>query len=262
MLIQIFLLTFGEGRVCMRNNIIILGATSFIAKEAAKLFASHGSQFMLIGRDLDKLKIVRDDLLVRGALSVHIEAMDLTDKSLHKEILHKSVAALGTIDNAFIAYGSLPDQKECEGDYEKTLAEINVNYLSVISLLTMIGNYFAERKMGQISVITSVAGDRGRMSNYVYGSAKGGLAIFLQGLRNRLYHHGVNVLTIKPGFVSTPMTSHLNKNFLFADPSRIAHGIVEAMKHKKTEVYLPWFWKYIMFIIRFIPESIFKKLRL
>jgi len=118
------------------------------------------------------------------------------------------------------------------------------------------------QKSGTIAVITSVAGDRGRQSNYVYGSAKGMVSTFLQGLRNRLYRAGINILDIKPGFVDTPMTIDFKKGPLWVSPEKIAEGIVEAIDKQKTEVYLPWFWKFIMLIIKLIPESIFRKMKL
>ncbi len=134
--------------------------------------------------------------------------------------------------------------------------------MSVISLLTHLGNRFEAQRHGAIAVISSVAGDRGRLSNYVYGTAKGAVSIFMQGLRNRLYKSGVNVLTIKPGFVDTPMTAQLPKGALWAQPDHIAAGIIKAIDSGKTVVYLPGFWRLIMLIIKSIPESVFRRLSL
>ena len=140
--------------------------------------------------------------------------------------------------------------------------ELETNFVSVVSLLTYMANYFSAKKSGTIAVISSVAGDRGRQSNYVYGAAKGALTLVLQGLRNRLFSDGVQVLTIKPGFVDTPMTADIKKNFLFVKPKLVAEQIVIAVKKKKDVVYVPWFWRYIMLIIKIIPEFIFKRLSL
>jgi short-subunit dehydrogenase len=136
------------------------------------------------------------------------------------------------------------------------------NCISVISLLTHLANYFEKQRSGCVAVITSVAGDRGRQSNYVYGAAKGAVNIFLQGMRNRLSKVGVTVLTIKPGLVDTPMTAGLPKNFLFADPAVVGTRIFNAIMRGKEIVYVPWFWRWIMLIIRTIPESVFKRMKL
>jgi short-subunit dehydrogenase len=156
----------------------------------------------------------------------------------------------------------LGDQKACEQDFSLAEKEIRTNFLSCVSLLTLISNEMEKEKAGTIAVISSVAGDRGRQSNYIYGSAKGALNLFLQGLRNRMYPLGVRVLTIKPGFVDTPMTAAFKKNILFAKPDQIARGIVKAIDRKKDVVYLPFFWWGIMAIIKAIPEWIFKRLKL
>ncbi len=154
------------------------------------------------------------------------------------------------------------DQKEAEHSYEETEKVLRVNVLSVVALLTPVANAFEARGSGTICVISSVAGDRGRQSNYVYGTAKGALNVFLQGLRNRLFKTGAKVVTIKPGFVSTPMTAHLDQGPLFADPDKIGRGVVDAVDRGANEVYLPGFWRPIMGAIRSIPEAVFKRLSL
>jgi short-subunit dehydrogenase len=161
-----------------------------------------------------------------------------------------------------IAHGDLPDQVDCQRTYEKTESALRSNLLSPIAFLTWLANYFEARRKGNITVIGSVAGDRGRQSNYVYGTAKGGLATFLQGLRNRLAPAGVSVTTIKPGFVDTPMTQHLPKGPLFAEAHTVGQRIHKAMLRGESVVYTPWFWRFIMAIILHIPEAIFKKMRL
>ena len=166
---------------------------------------------------------------------------------------------MGSIDVALIAHGTLPDQEEVEGDYAAVEQVLHTNFLTYASLLTVFANYFEEQKRGTIAAITSVAGDRGRRSNYVYGSAKAGASTFVDGLRGRLTESGVHVVNIKPGMVDTPMTAHLKKGALFAKPAAVASGIVSAINKKKNTVYVPGYWRLIMCIIRSIPEFIFKK---
>jgi decaprenylphospho-beta-D-erythro-pentofuranosid-2-ulose 2-reductase len=243
-------------------RVLIIGATSAIAQEVAKLYAVAGSQLFLVARNGQKLEQVDQDLSVRGADAVESMSLELTDTERHEDILTKADAFLGGIDIVLIAHGTLPEQKTCETSVNHTLQELEINLLSMVSLLTLLANYFEKQGSGCIAVISSVAGDRGRQSNYVYGAAKGGLSIFLQGLRNRLSKAGVGVLTIKPGFVITPMTAEFKKGILWAQPKRVAEAIVSAIHKRKNVVYVPWFWRWIMLIIRSIPESIFKRMSL
>ena len=244
------------------NKVLIIGATSAIAQEVAKLYANSGSQLYLVARNSEKLEQVAQDLNVRGASAVSTYSCDLTDITCHDEILCDVDKVFGDIDITLIAHGTLPEQKECESSIDKTLQELKINMISVVSLLTVLGNYFEKQGKGCIAVISSVAGDRGRQSNYVYGAAKGGLTIFLQGLRNRLSKSGVCVLTIKPGFVITPMTKNFKKGILWAQPQQVAKAIVSAIQKRKNVVYVPWFWRWIMLVIRIIPENIFKRMSL
>ena len=244
------------------QKVLIIGATSAIAQEVAKLYAKSGFQLFLVARNTEKLEQVAQDLDLRGAAAVATHACDLSDTSHHDEILRVADKALDGIDITLIAHGTLPEQKECESSIDKTLQELKINMISVVSLLTVLGNYFEKQGKGCIAVISSVAGDRGRQSNYVYGAAKGGLTIFLQGLRNRLSKSGVCVLTIKPGFVITPMTKNFKKGILWAQPQQVAKAIVSAIQKRKNVVYVPWFWRWIMLVIRIIPENIFKRMSL
>ncbi|MCW9024894.1 MAG: SDR family oxidoreductase [Gammaproteobacteria bacterium] len=246
----------------MNKNIMIIGATSAIAQEVARQYASPGCQLFLVARDESKLDIVKADLLSRGAGNVATACMDFSVASDFNTVLDNANAFLGSIDTVLIAYGTLPDQVACAESSDETLKALNLNLVSVISVLTVLGNYFEKQQSGTIAVISSVAGDRGRQSNYVYGAAKGGLSIFLQGLRNRLATKGVNVLTIKPGFVDTPMTKAFDKGPLWASPKTVAKSIVKAIEKNKDTLYVPWFWFWIMLIIKFIPEKIFKRMSL
>lgn len=244
------------------RHILIIGATSTIAEATAKLYARQGAAFYLLARDQERLSDLANDLKIRGATSVFQAPFEANDFGQHEALLAQAIQNMGQIDLVLIAHGSLGDQKACETGFESALEAINTNAISVISLLTHLAPYFEQRKQGTIAVIASVAGDRGRRSNYVYGAAKGMVAIFLQGLRNRLCQSGVHVLTIKPGFVETRMTAAFKKGLLWTKPECIAEGIEWAIRKKKDVVYLPFWWLILMRGIQAIPEFIFKKMSL
>ena len=241
-------------------KILIIGATSAIAHETAKCFAKDGAELFLVGRSSEKLEAVQNDLKVRGAKRAESYVLDLSQLDRHQEMIEAAIESLGALDMALIAHGTLGDQRLSQENVTKTLEEFTTNCTSVISLLTLLANYFEPRKRGCIAVISSVAGDRGRQSNYVYGAAKGALTVFLQGLRNRLAKSGVAVVTIKPGFVDTPMTASVRKGLLFASPRKVGEGVYHAMLKGKEVVYLPGFWRLIMLVVKSIPEPVFKKL--
>ena len=244
------------------RKVLIIGATSAIAQATAKIYAQQKDALFLVGRDVEKLEIIAADLKVYGASQVNYTDLDLNKCERHQDMLQQASSSLEGIDIVLIAYGTLDDQKECEQEYARTKRALQTNFLSVVSLLTLLANKLEPQNYGCIAVISSVAGDRGRQSNYVYGTAKGALSIFLQGLRNRLQKFNINVLDIKPGFVDTPMTAEFNKGALWAKPDDIAKGIHKAIEKRKSVVYLPWFWWPIMTIIRYIPEPIFKRMKL
>lgn len=242
-------------------KVLIFGATSAIAQATTRHFAEAGDSLFLVGRNEEKLTALANDLRVRGASSVEQKTADLTQTEQHAALIQSALKALGGIDIVLIAHGILGNQKEAEQDYQVAEALYRTNLLSVISLLTPIANLMEAQKRGTIAVISSVAGDRGRQSNYVYGSTKGGLNIYLQGLRNRLHPAGVQVVTLKPGFVDTPMTAGMKKNFLFAPPEQVGRGIYQAIRKGRNVVYLPPFWFWILLVVRALPESIFKRLK-
>jgi short-subunit dehydrogenase len=246
----------------MTRRVLILGATSGIAQNVSRCFAAEHAKLFLVARDSEKLKALTDDLKIRGAESVEICEADLTDNSSHPLIISKSVAVWGGLDAALIAHGTLPDQLSMENDPALLRNSIEVNYVSAVSLLMQLGKVFEDQRSGVLAIIGSVAGDRGRRSNYVYGSAKAGLATFVAGLRLRLATANVQVVLIKPGWISTPMTAHLRQNFLFASPEQAGREIYKAMISPRAVVYCPWYWKWIMGFIRFIPEPIFARLNL
>ena len=244
------------------KKILVIGATSAIARATARLWAAQGHQLYLLGRDEQRLQAIAADLKVRGAASAQYALLDVNDFAHHAAVLDAAIAKLGGLDIALLAHGTLGLQRNCEDDFDTTLMELNTNLISVVSLLTHLANCLEDQQHGTLAVISSVAGDRGRQSNYVYGTAKGAVTIFTQGLRNRLHKSGVQVLTIKPGFVDTPMTAQFNKGPLWATPERVALVIQDAVEKRRDVVYAPSFWWAIMVVIRLIPERLFKKLKL
>ncbi len=239
-------------------KIVILGAYSGIAEACARLWAGDGHQFCLVGRDSERLEIVKKDITVRGAKNVICLAEDLVagDKKLFWE---KIAQDFGIFDVLLIAYGTLPDQLTLESHPERLREVLTTNFVSVAEHLMWVAPQFEKQRYGSLLVISSVAGDRGRRSNYGYGSAKAGLSSFLQGLRGRLMASGVHVMTIKPGPVDTVMTAHLKKSFLMASPERVALQIDEGFRKKRNIVYAPCFWRWVMMGIKAIPETIFSK---
>lgn len=244
------------------KRILILGASSAIAEHTARLFACRGDRLLLVARNAQRLKAISDDLKVRGAQDCDYRVADLSDTNEHTALVQDAIAQLGGIDVVLIAYGTLGNQKLCEQDFSAALRELQTNCLSVLSLLTLLANQMEQQGQGTLAVISSVAGDRGRQSNYVYGTAKGALSVFLQGLRNRLSRSNVQVLTVKPGFVDSPMTRDFDKGLLWVKPDVIAEGIFKAIEKQKDVVYLPFFWRHIIFIIKLIPEKLFKRMSL
>lgn len=245
------------------KRVLIIGATSAIASACARIWAEEGSQFFLVGRNAEKLEQCAADLTARGATAVNVHCMDATDFAAHGAMLESCTAMMRQIDIALIAHGTLPDQKACEQDVGTALAELANNGTSVIALLTLLANQFETQRCGTLAVISSVAGDRGRPSNYLYGTAKAAVSTFCEGLRARMFKVGVHVITIKPGFVDTPMTQGLAlPTALVAKPEQVAKLIVEGINKKKNTIYVPGFWRFIMMIIRSIPVVIFKRINI
>jgi decaprenylphospho-beta-D-erythro-pentofuranosid-2-ulose 2-reductase len=244
------------------QNILVIGATSAIAKAAARLWAQRGDRLYLLARNEAQLATLSEDLKVRGAQGVDNARFEANDLAQHAAYVDQAFDCCGRFDVVLVCHGSLPDQPACERNASTAVRELSTNGVSVVSLLTLVANRMEQQGNGTIAVISSVAGDRGRQSNYVYGAAKGMVSVFLQGLRNRLYHKGVNVLDIKPGFVDTPMTAQFAKGPLWAQPDDVAADIVKAIDKRRATLYTPWIWWAIMTIIRNIPETIFKRLKL
>lgn len=244
------------------RRILIMGATSAIAEATAREFAQYGDAFFLVGRAADRLQAIAADLKLRGANVAEIRVHDAGNMEGFSLLIEDAAHLLGGLDTALIAHGTLSDQRACEQSVALTLKEIETNALSVVALCTLLANRFEAQKRGVIAVISSVAGDRGRRSNYVYGAAKAFVSTFTSGLRQRLYPSGVQVVTIKPGFVDTPMTAAFKKGALWASSNQVAKSIARAINRGTPVVYVPWFWRPIMSIIKVLPESVFRRMRL
>ncbi len=241
------------------RRVLVIGATSAIAEAVARRFAARGDTLCIAGRDPAKLAAIADDLRVRGAAAVHTVALDVTDILARATALAAAEAAIGTPDVALIAHGTLPDQRACEQSEATLLAAIDVNFTATLALATAIANRMQAAGRGTLAVITSVAGDRGRKSNYVYGAAKAGVSTFLSGLRHRLYAQGVAVVDVRPGFVDTPMTAAFPKGALWASPAGVARDIVAAIDHGTPVRYTPGFWRLIMLVVRLLPRAVFHR---
>lgn len=244
------------------QHILVVGATSAIAEAALRLWAARGCTLYLLARDAARVDAIAADLRVRGASAVHSGPLDVTDFAAHEHAIGLAWTTLGRVDAALIAHGTLPAQARCEADGNYALHEFAVNGTATIALAGLIARKLEEQGHGTLAVISSVAGDRGRASNYLYGSAKAAVSTYLSGLRQRLHGRGVGVVTIKPGFVDTPMTAAFTKGPLWASPEHVARGIVRAIDKRRAVVYLPWFWRGIMAVIRCVPESVFQRIKL
>ena len=244
------------------RKILVLGATSGIAEATCRLWAADGASLFLVARNGDKLAAVAADLKTRGASYVDTAVADLDDTAQHPALLSHAINSLGGMDIAYLTHGILGDQAKAEQEFGTAAQILHTNFISVVSLLTWLANFCVQRHSGVLAVISSVAGDRGRKSNYLYGASKAGLSAFLGGLRNRVDREGVTVLNIKPGPVKTAMTSGMKGSEKFADVNKVAQTIVKGIDAKVVNLYVPFQWGPIMFVIQHIPERVFKKLNL
>lgn len=243
------------------KKVVVLGATSGIAVEVQRQLARQGCELLLVARSPQRLVELQTDLTARGAQRVIPYAADLAAIPQHDAIFEFVRQSMPDFDTVLLAYGSMQDQKDSEASVDTLLEELQVNFVSATAILTLFAADLERRRTGCLAAITSVAGDRGRRLNYVYGSAKGALSLFLQGLRSRLHPSGVRVITIKPGPVQTAMTDHLPNASRFADPEKVACDIVRALERRSPDVlYTPKIWRYVMTAVEHVPESIFKRL--
>lgn len=230
-----------------------------MARATACELASQGYGLFLAGRDLPELWKIASDAQIRFGVEVNVGVFDAEDTFTHAQFVDTVVSRTGGLGGVVYAIGDLGSQAEIEIDPMLARAIVDRNYVGAVSVLLHLANHFEEMRSGFVVAISSVAGERGRISNYVYGSAKAGLSTFLQGLRNRLNKVGVPVLTVKPGFVDTAMTFGRPGMFKVANPTEVAVEIVRAIKSRKDVIYVPGMWRMIMFIIRHVPEKIFKR---
>lgn len=240
--------------------LLILGATSDIAVAIAQGYARQGYNLYLAGRNREALEPIASDIQIRNDVETRVVDFDASDYGSHAAFF----AALDPKPAGVVcAIGYLGDQELAQTDFAETQRIITANFTGCVSILNIIAHNFEQRGSGFIVGISSVAGDRGRQSNYFYGSAKAGFSAYLSGLRNRLARTGVQTLTVKPGFVATKMTEGMDlPGALTAQPSEIAADIIKAQRKGKSILYTKWFWRYIMMIIKAIPEFLFKKLKL
>lgn len=249
----------------MPDNILILGAGSAIAKALCNRLAQRGCSLLLAGRDRDEMDRCAADLHVRYRVNAAGKLFDALDFESLPAFADGCVRHFeGELTGVVLCYGSLPEPEGLRCDSTAMRRAFDVNLTSAVVLLEIFAGVLERRRSGIIAAITSVAGDRGRQSNYLYGAAKGGLSIYLQGLRNRLAPAGVHVLTVKPGFVDTPMThGRINAaSPLVASAERVAEDVDRALRRRRNVLYTPWFWRPIMAFIRIVPETIFKRLKL
>lgn len=243
----------------MSETWIILGATSSMARAFGRLVAAEGAHVLLAGRDMDDLKRAAADLQARGAAGAEAVAFDARKPEGFAAIIARTETQEGLI-NAAVFVGSMPAQEAIDADPSLVDGTILDSFTGPARFLQILAPVMEARGGGAVVGVGSVAGDRGRIGNYVYGAAKAGFATYLSGLRNRLTRAGGHVLTVKPGFVDTAMTWGLPGMFLVASPEAVAASILKAVKKRRNVIYTPFFWRYIMLIIRMIPEFIFKKM--
>jgi decaprenylphospho-beta-D-erythro-pentofuranosid-2-ulose 2-reductase len=241
-------------------TVLILGATSDIGFAIAKKFASEKYVVQLAGRNADQLKPLQSDIAIRHQVQCSVHSFDATDFASHISFYN---ALNPKPDVTIYVIGYMNDNEKVIVDWNEALKTINSNYTGAVSILNIVASDYAVKQAGTIVGISSVAGNRGRQSNYIYGSAKAGFTAYLSGLRNKMFHSKVHVLTVLPGFVYTKMTEHLKlPKPLTAKPEEVGNAIYNGVKNRKNIVYVKWFWRWIMLIITSVPESMFKKKKL
>lgn len=243
-------------------SVLVLGATSRIAQQLAHRYAEAGDAVFVAARDTDEAERIAADLRVRHQATAASGFFDATDFEGHRDFVRMVEEAVGPITVAVVAFGDMGEQPQLQADFAAARRVIDVNFTGAASICEAVAAQLVTRGDGSIVGIASVAGDRGRQSNYVYGSAKGAFALYLQGLRNRLFKDGVHVMTVKLGFVDTRMTFGLETGIPIASPEQASRAIFDAQRRKVDSLYYPHFWRGIMTVIKAIPERAFKRLSL
>lgn len=246
----------------MRGTVLILGATSAVARACASMLARQGYGLILAGRDVEELQRLAMDLRIREGARADWERFAADEPAEHPAFFARVLERTTRLEGVLLAFGTMGDHTKALQDFTEAEQIIRTNFIGAVSILTLCANHLLANRGGFLLALTSVAGERGRQSNYLYGAAKGGLDLFLQGLRNRCFARGVRVITIRPGFLDTAMTYGLPGLFLVRSPEYAARRIVAALGLPGDIVYVPWFWRWIMLVIRLLPEFLFKRLRL
>ncbi len=245
------------------KGVVVLGATSAIARAAATEFALNGYTIVLGSRDQEENEILAKDIRVRCGVEVLALPFEAEDFASHQAVFERSREFLGdALEGVLVCFGLHGRQADVQADFGEARHMMDVNYIAAASVLELFARHFETAKRGFVAAVSSVSGDRGRQSNYVYGSSKAALTTYLQGLRNRLFRSGVHVLTVKPGFVDTKMTFGASGLFLVAAPEQTGRHIYRAVQKQRNVIYTPWFWRYIMLMLRCVPEFVFKRLKL
>lgn len=244
------------------KKILIFGATSLIAEKCCKIWAKKNYELFLVGRDLDRLKIISTDLKIRYSTKINIFQSDLIEIKNHEKCFLAALKILKKFDIILLAHGSLSNEDKARNEIDYALEELELNALSFISLLILASKYLEITGGGIIALLSSVAGERGKSSNYLYGSAKSMINTYCSGMRQWYFNSNISIVTINLGFVDTPMTKNFKKNFLWSSADKVAAKIIKAIDKKRDIVYIPKFWFIILFIIKAIPENIFKRIKL
>lgn len=244
------------------TRVMVLGATSTIAQAICHELAAGGADLVLGARDETELDAIASDVELRHDVDAATFTFDALEVDEHADLMHEVLTVHAPLTGAIACLGTLGDPERTQHDPAAARRVIDVNLTGLVSLVTPIADHLAEHGEGFLGIVSSVAGDRGRQSNYVYGAAKAGVSTYAAGLRNRLFHEGVDVVTIKPGFVDTKMTYGQEDMFLVASPERVARATVRACRKGRSAVYVPWFWRPVLWMLRATPEWLFKRLTL
>lgn len=241
-------------------TVLLLGAASDMAVAIARTMAANGYAIQLAARNVQRLQPLCSDIEVRFQTTCTLHEFDAIHFSSHASFFESLTVKP---DITICIFGYLGNNETAISHWAEAEKIINSNYTGAVSVLNVVSTYYAKQQKGIIVGISSVAGERGRQSNYIYGSAKAGFTAYLSGLRNRMFREGVHVISIQPGFVYTRMTESLSlPPLLTAKPEQVASAVFHAIQKKKNTVYVKWFWRWIMLIIKCIPEFIFKKMKL
>ncbi|HTZ35131.1 MAG TPA: SDR family NAD(P)-dependent oxidoreductase [Stellaceae bacterium] len=245
-------------------RVIVLGATSAIAEATARLYAAEGAELLLVGRRKERLAAIADDLRLRGATRVETATHDLAAPGDAAEAFAAFAASLGGADHVLLAYGILGDQAEAERDAATAQQSLATNFTSAAAWALAAAALLERQGHGSLVVLGSVAGDRGRRANFVYGAAKAGLAALVEGIAHRFAHRGPRAVVVKPGPTITPMTAGFADRTgpLWATPQSVARIVRRAAERGGPVVYAPWFWRFAMLVIRFLPAPVFNRLDL